>query len=192
MITVVIASGPRIWASAGIRKVRVEHDAHRRGAGHHPHGELGIVPDDRAHADHDTVTRGSERVRHPPLRLSADPLRVAGRRGDASVERLRVLEGDERTIAPGADRTEQCQCVGRERCRCRTCGSGRPVGRTWSRRCALVFRYPMLRWCGVVGNGTTALTTVPADRRPSTLRGLLVRSRIERMPSSASTAADSV
>ena len=85
----------------------VEHDPHRRGARDHPHGQFRIVADDGADADHHGVARGAQGVRHDPFGLAADPLGVAGGRGDAAVERLGVLEHHERSIGMSPDVTEQ-------------------------------------------------------------------------------------
>ena len=58
----------------------------------------GIVLQHGARTDEDGVAAGAHGVRDPPLRLAADPLRVAGPGGDPPVERLGVLQDDVRPV----------------------------------------------------------------------------------------------
>ena len=83
---------------------RVQDHPQRRCARDHPHGELRVVLQQGARPDEDRVAAGAHRVRDLPLRLAADPLRVAGPRGDPPVERLGVLQDDVGPVGPGVQR----------------------------------------------------------------------------------------
>ncbi len=114
VMTVVAASGPRILAFLGTRRLVSSTTRRGDGPGDHTNGELGIVSNHSPDADEDAVTRRSERMRHASLGLAADPAGVAGCGGDTSVEALGVLEDDERPIVKRSDVPEQRRGVDRK------------------------------------------------------------------------------
>ena len=63
-------------------------------------GQLGIVNNGGAGADHDRIMAGAQGVRALARRRSADPLALAARGGDAAVERSSEFEGDQRAPEP--------------------------------------------------------------------------------------------
>ena len=82
---------------AGARRqaqLAVEDDADRRGTFHEPGRKPRIVGRHGARADEDRRMRRAQRVRHRQGLLPADPLRIAGPRGETPVDRLGVMDGD--------------------------------------------------------------------------------------------------
>jgi len=63
-------------------------------------GQLGIVRNNSAGADHDRVVTGAQGVRSLARRRSGDPLTLAARGSDAAIERSCEFERDKRTPEP--------------------------------------------------------------------------------------------
>jgi len=66
-----------------------------------PHGQLWVVSDGRAYADHDRVDQRPQAVQMGEARLAVDVVRVSGGRGDPGVDRLAAL-ADQNEIVDGA------------------------------------------------------------------------------------------
>ena len=97
----------------GDPKGGIQHHSSGRSAGHQTDGELWIVAGDGAHADHHRVAGGPKGVGQPTLLPSADPLGIAGRGGDPSVQGLRVLDRHEGPPAFGANMAQERRGVER-------------------------------------------------------------------------------
>jgi len=81
--------------------IRIHDDACRVRAPDAPHGQLRIVCDGRAYADHDRVDQRPQAVQMGEAGLAVDVVRVSGERGDAGVDRLPAL-ADQNEIVNGA------------------------------------------------------------------------------------------
>ena len=97
------------------------------------HGELRIVDERRARADHHRIAQGAHAVRVVAIGEVADPLRLPVRAGDAAVERLRDVPGDEDSAARARRRgSEQHRRVDARQRQHR--GVARRIGRMRNRR----------------------------------------------------------
>src|SRR6516164_1262514 len=82
----------------------VDDNAHRRAMAEarQAAGQLGIVHNNGAGADHDRVVTGAQGVRALARRRPGDPLTLAGRGSDAAIERSCEFERNKRTPEPQA------------------------------------------------------------------------------------------
>ena len=72
------------------------HEGRRKKIGRKAHGQFGIVGQHGLDADQDGVVAGAQAVALLTRFGTCDPLALAGRRGDAAVERRRQFKGDTR------------------------------------------------------------------------------------------------
>ncbi len=77
---------------------RIDDHSRRARALDAPHRQLRIVRDRRAHSDHDRVDQRPQAVQVGKPGLAIDIMRVAGRRGDAGVERLAALRDQDEVV----------------------------------------------------------------------------------------------
>src|SRR5262245_35197263 len=96
-------------ASAGAKSASgVDHDACRIRTRDAPHGELRVIGAHRAGADDDCIEEGSQAVQMIKSRWPVYVVRMAGKRGDASIDRLTDLADDHFSTPRGCPQwTEQ-------------------------------------------------------------------------------------
>ena len=124
------------------RPLRVDDDPRRMRAADPPHGELRIVGERRADADHHRIHQRPQPVQVGETRRPVDVVRMAGFGRDPAVQRLADLRRPPRGRRPGraaAGRTgpPTAAATGRSRAR-NACGNGGPgihVRTGFARRC---------------------------------------------------------
>src|SRR5262245_12565565 len=80
----------------------IEHDAKRARSGHMTRRELRIIGGYRSGADHDGVRQGAHPVQVDDIFLSGDELRIAGVRGDETIDALTKMTDRDWMLLQGA------------------------------------------------------------------------------------------